>query len=229
MTRLMGDSTTAADIPQTFDMVAGYIDGIYQWSAADWLLFPGKPRVRIAIHATTLDGHVLDVEWGAASPQDIPAWLTARRAAGADPIVYVNRSNWQAAKDACAAAGVAEPHWWLAAYGTGPTLDAGLVAKQYANEALTGGHYDASVVADYVPGVDAMPIDPTELHNALNAPDPDYYNTIIAIKAALVAGHEALGALAAKDDAQIAIAVTKVGVALDQAAMLIEAAAAAKP
>jgi len=150
----MGDSVTASDIPQSFDMVAGYIDGFYRWSDADWALFPNKVKVRIAIHASTLDGDVLDVEWGAASPGDIPAWLTARRAVGADPSVYVNRGNLQAAKDACAAAGVAEPHWWLAAYGTEATVDAGLIAKQYANDDITGGHWDASVVADYWPGVD---------------------------------------------------------------------------
>ena len=36
MTRVMRDSTKAADIPaRGLDLVAGYGNGIYKWSAAD--------------------------------------------------------------------------------------------------------------------------------------------------------------------------------------------------
>ncbi len=155
----MYDSTTAADIPAGAQMVAGYVDGRYAWSSSDWARFPNAVHVRIAAAPNTNEGHVLDVEQGAAAPDDLPVWLTVRRAAGVDPSAYVNRSNWQAARDACARAGVAEPHWWLAAYDGVAEIPAGTVAKQYADEAMTTsphGHFDLSAVADFWPGVDTM-------------------------------------------------------------------------
>jgi hypothetical protein len=54
-------------------------------------------------------------------------------------------------------AGVAQPNWWLAGYDDVPEIPAGAIGKQYANEPLTGGHYDLSVVADHWPGVDTGP------------------------------------------------------------------------
>lgn len=157
--RTMYDSTTAADIPADAQMVAGYVDGRYAWSSADWARFPNAVRVRIVVSAGSNDGQVLDVEQGDATPDELPAWLTMRRAAGVDPSAYVNRSNWQASRDACARAGVAEPHWWLAAYDGVAEIPAGTVAKQYADEAMTTsphGHFDLSAVADFWPGVDTM-------------------------------------------------------------------------
>ena len=151
--RLMYDSTNANDIPVDAVMVAGYIDGLYEWSADDWSRFPNAVKVRIAIRGWN-DADVLDVEWGAASVADVPAWVERQRARGAVPSVYVNHSNWQACKDACAGAGVSEPYWWLASYDNVAEIPAGTIAKQYANEPLAGGHYDLSVVADYWPGID---------------------------------------------------------------------------
>lgn len=150
----MYDSTTALDIPSEALLVAGYIDGIYAWSDAGWALFPNAVKVRIAVFSTTQDGHVGDVEDGCMTPEGGAAWVRMRRAAGADPTLYVNHSNWQQTRDALAALGEPEPHWWLASYDNDPTLPEGCVAKQYANEPLTGGHYDASSVADFWPGID---------------------------------------------------------------------------
>lgn len=142
----MYDSTTASDIPTSAPMVAGYIDGLYAWSMADWARFPAAVKVRIAVFATTNDGDVLDVEQGDATPSQAPAWVTMRRAAGDDPTVYVNLSNVDATRAAFAAAGVRQPHYWLAHYDNDPTIPPGYVAKQYADEALIGAHYDLSSV-----------------------------------------------------------------------------------
>jgi len=150
----MYDSITAADIPTDCDLVAGYIDGGYKWPESWWTRFPGKVKVRVAVLASTNDGHVLDVETGDATPDQAPDWVARRRRAGADPTIYCNLSNMGAIMDAFNAAGVARPHLWLAHYDGDATLPAGYVAKQYADAAMTGGHYDASVVADFWPGVD---------------------------------------------------------------------------
>ncbi len=163
----MADSTTASDIPQNVDLVAGYVDGRYKWSDTDWALFPSKVKVRIAVLASTNDGHVLDVEQGDATPDEAPGWAKMRRAAGADPTVYVNLSNEAAVRAAFDAAGEPQPHYWLAHYDNIPSLPDGYVAKQYADEALTGGHYDASGVADNWPGVDDMT--PAEVQALIDA------------------------------------------------------------
>lgn len=156
MTRTMYDSVTATDIPLSATMVAGYINGTYAWSQADWDRFPHAIRVRIATRANIDDGHVLDVEQGAARPYDAPGWVQRRRAAGIDPTVYCNQLNdWPLVRQAFAELGVPQPHYWLARYNNVATIPAGAIAKQYANPPTHHqGHFDLSVVADYWPGID---------------------------------------------------------------------------
>jgi hypothetical protein len=155
MTRTMFDSTTPTAIPPTAAMVAGYVDGIFVWSPAAWARFPNAVHVRIAVLASTNDGHVLDVERGDASPAQAPPWVRMRRADGADPSVYCNLSTWPAVQAAFNAAGVAQPHYWIAHYGAGPGIPPGAVAVQYADPPNgSGGQWDISAVADLWPGVD---------------------------------------------------------------------------
>ena len=155
--RVLYDSITAANIPANAQLVAGYIDGRYAWSFADWQRFPNAIKVRIAVFASTNAGTVLDVERGDATPAQAVGWVQRRRAAGVDPTVYcgysTNGYSWALVIDAFKSAGVPEPHWWIAAYpGIGPVLYPGSVAHQYADP----GPYDLSVVADYWPGVDSL-------------------------------------------------------------------------
>ena len=157
--RTMYDSVTAPRIPATAGMVAGYVDGAYRWSASDWARFPAAVKVRIAVFASTNDGHVLDVERYDATPAQAVGWVQRRRAAGVDPTVYcgysTNGYSWALVINAFKTAGVPEPHYWVAAYpGNGPALYPGAVAHQYADPVTSGGDYDLSVVADYWPGVD---------------------------------------------------------------------------
>ena len=149
--RTFYDAITPANIPKDAQGVCGYVDGRYAWSAADWSRFPYAVKVRIAVFSSTNDGHVLDVEDGCSTPESAPGWVVRRRAAGVDPSVYCSLSLWPTVRAAFAANGVAEPHWWIAAYpGNGPNLYPGSVAHQYADP----GPVDISVVADYWPGVD---------------------------------------------------------------------------
>lgn len=153
--RTMYDAVNAANIPPGAVMVAGYIDRIklLPWSAADWARFPAAVHVTIVKKASTNDGHVLDVEPGDATPAEAPGWVLMRRVAGADPTVYCSWSAWPSVRAAFRAAGVAEPHYWIARYDGDPTIPAGAVAKQYRGNVAPG--YDVSSVADYWPGVDS--------------------------------------------------------------------------
>lgn len=155
--RTMYDSVTPSAIPTNAALVAGYVDGAYAWSAANWARFPNSVKVRIAVFPRTNDGHVLDVEQGDATPAQAPGWVTMRRAAGVDPSIYCDASTWPSVVSAFASAGVAAPHYWIAHYDGSAALPAGAVAKQYNDPPASGGNYDISVVADYWPGVDPSP------------------------------------------------------------------------
>jgi hypothetical protein len=158
--RLMYDSTNPLDIPVGVPMVAGYVDGDYAWSTFGWLAHLSSVRVRIACFAGTNDGHVLDVEAGCATIPEAVGWVLMRRAAGADPSVYISESKAQALYDAFGARGVPIPWLWGAWWDGVADLPFGWKAKQYANPAITGRHYDLSAVEDYWPGVDAAPTVP---------------------------------------------------------------------
>lgn len=160
--RTMYDSITAADIPATATIVGGYVNGTFQWSAADWARFPNAVHVRFATRAGVNDGNVLDIERGDATPAEAPGWVTMRRAAGIDPSVYCNTSDWPAVRAAFAAAGVPEPHYMVAHYDGVANIPAGAVAKQYINDPASGGHYDLTCVADHWPGIDPTPPTPPQ-------------------------------------------------------------------
>jgi hypothetical protein len=170
--RLMYDAVTAAHIPAGARMVAGYVDGRYRWTDADWALFPDAIKVRIAVFPTTGDGQVLDVERWDARPDQAPVWVVNRRLAGEDPSVYCDESRWPTVRAAFVAARVREPHYWLAAVPGDAGIPVGAIAHQYAATGLV----DLSLVADYWPGVDPPP-----------APNPKEPPTHMA-KTALPAG-----------------------------------------
>lgn len=164
--RTMYDAVTAANIPADARMVAGYIDKIKlePWSAADWARFPNAVKVTIVKKASTNAGHVLDVEPGDARPDEAPGWVRMRRAAGADPTIYMNASTWPVVRQAFIDQRVAQPHYWVAKYDGNPEWGAGwaalgCVAKQYRGDVAPG--IDISSVADFWPGVDGddMPLD----------------------------------------------------------------------
>lgn len=156
MTRTMYDGVDATKLPVTAQLVAGYVDGLYAWSAANWARFPNSVKVRVAVFSQTNDGHVLDVEPGNATPAQSVDWVLMRRSAGVDPSVYMNTSTWPTVRSAFQARGVAEPHYWVAQYDNVATIPAGAVAKQYYNNNALG--YDLSIVADSWPGVDTGPV-----------------------------------------------------------------------
>lgn len=126
-------------------IVAGYIDGRYAWPEAAWSAFPGAYLVHIATSASTMAGEVLDVEAGDATPEEAPAWCTARRAAGVSPVVYTSVDNWATVSNQFTVQKVPAPYWWIASWDNKNTLIEGAIAKQYKNDLAPG--YDVSVVS----------------------------------------------------------------------------------
>lgn len=146
MTTTMYDSVTAADIPADAPMVAGYANGIYAWSQADWERFATPRKVLITVTADYNGADVLDVENGDATPADCNAWIHARQNAGYwAPTIYCEASAVPAVRQACAGLTYA---LWVAHYTGTPHQEPSAVATQYADPATSGGHYDLSLVAD---------------------------------------------------------------------------------
>ena len=151
--RIMFDSINADAVPADARIVAGYVGGRWPDAAALAARFPNALVVTIAVSASER-ARCLDVENGDATPQQAPGWAQEQRAAGEPwPWVYMNEATWPAVRAAFAAAGVADPLWFVAQYDGDPVLAGDQIAKQYQDV----GPYDQSVVADYVPGLDPAP------------------------------------------------------------------------
>lgn len=142
--RTMYDSTDASAIPSTAEMVAGYVDGAYKWSDADWARHPNATRVRIATQPETDDGDGCDVERGDLTPAQAPAFILRRQAAGVvQPFVYCAASNVDVVRSLCEGL----LYWlWVADWTGEPHPVSYAAAVQYANETTSGGHFDLSIV-----------------------------------------------------------------------------------
>ena len=180
MTRMMYDGVNAGSVPAGAAIYAGYVDG--NWQSYDALAaeYPGALHVSICVTSGD-DARVLDVESGDATPDEAPAWAARQRAAGtAYPVVYMNESTWSAVQSAFSDQGVAAPLYWVASYVDDPTkvpdLPDGAIALQYYDY----GGYDASVVADYWPGLDAAATTPSNENE-----DDDMTTTSVAGRAGL--------------------------------------------
>lgn len=151
--RAMFDGISALSMPPGGDLYAGYVDGEWPSANAIGIRFPGKLVVRIATSPNTNDGVVGDGPPDNGTWPQWIQWVVRRRAAGVDPTMYCSLSAWPAGQATFDAAGVAQPHWWVAHYSPDASIPAGAVALQHTE---TSG-YDISSVADYWPGVDPAP------------------------------------------------------------------------
>jgi hypothetical protein len=154
--RTLYDSTNINDIPSNAQMVGYYVDGIYAVAEATVRArFPNAVLVSISAIGEN-KGTVGDVEPGCMTPEYAVGWIKWRRAAGVDPSLYVNASAWTRQRQLIQAAGIPEPHYWVADWRNypDPTIPTDAVARQYGGSAQTGKHYDISSVADAWPGVD---------------------------------------------------------------------------
>lgn len=169
MTRTMYDGVNASRLPSNALMVAGYVDGLYAWSQADWDRFPGAVKVRIAVKATSI-ADVLDIETGNdMNPADWVSWAQLVRSHGKVPCAYMNTSTWPSVRKAFTSRGVVEPLYWVAQYDNVASIPAGAIGKQYYNSDQLG--YDLSVVANSWPGVDSPTPSPAPTSTAKDDDD----------------------------------------------------------
>lgn len=111
------DGANPENIPSgVFAAVA--INGDFAWDIEDILRMKKVFRYSVEREASfARQARGLDVESGAALLEDIVPFIKVRRERYDDATVYVDRSNWQEAKDRVAHAGLAQPFYWI------PTLD----------------------------------------------------------------------------------------------------------
>ena len=151
----MFDACTAGNIPADAAIVAGYVDGRCQWSAADWARFPGAIQLGISSLGTDA-GQVLDVEPQNPSASYAPTWIRMRQAAGvARPVIYCaprgHTQDGYAVEDVQAACQGLEYDLWVCTAGVPgqPHSWPGAVACQYALDSQLGTGYDLS---ETIPG-----------------------------------------------------------------------------
>lgn len=151
--RTFYDAIDVNNLPPGGDGYLGYDDGT--WPDADAIAskFPGKEVFRITVNPAHNYGVIGDGPPDNGTWQQWVGWVQMRRAAGVDPWINTNASNWTAGKLAFAVAKVPEPHWWIAKYDNDPTIPSGALMKQYASN----DKYDTSSAAEYLPGLDPKP------------------------------------------------------------------------
>src|ERR1700734_1849611 len=74
----MYDAAVPDNIPASAQVVAGYIDGSYAWTADDWKKWPDADKVLITVTGS-LKANVADVENGAMTADDARNWIVAKQ------------------------------------------------------------------------------------------------------------------------------------------------------
>ncbi|HEX4829504.1 MAG TPA: hypothetical protein VH478_00235 [Trebonia sp.] len=151
-----GINSLAAGIARQFPgapKIAGYVNGIYAWSQAQWNLFPNADHVSVTVTASANAADVLDVEVGDATPDQAAGWIAMRKAAGLyRPTIYCSRSVIPAVRAGTGGYVLGQDYdIWVADY-TGSaheviapgTPAVACAATQYASTA----NYDVSLVYD---------------------------------------------------------------------------------
>ena len=153
---LDGINSLAAGIARQFPgaaKVAGYANGTYAWSRADWDLFPHADHVTISVRASANAGDVLDVENGDATPAQAAGWIAMRHADGLyRPTVYCSLSVVPAVRSGTGHYILGRDYdIWVALYDNSTAMPpvpglpaAAFAAKQYRSRA----DCDISVVYD---------------------------------------------------------------------------------
>ncbi len=144
-----GINALAAGIARSFPkaaMVAGYLNGQFAWSQAEWALFPNAHHVTISITAGANVGDVLDVESGDATPDQTAGWIAMRKAAGLyRPTIYCSLDVIPAVRVGTGRYILDKDYdIWVANFTGVPHQVPGCAATQYESTA----NYDVSAVYD---------------------------------------------------------------------------------
>lgn len=163
-TRLEGDSTTAADVPNYVDLLGGYLDGNYVTVPALRKRKPPKRIVTYTVNGSTPGADMIDCEKGDAIPTSAARYVSNERKAGNWPGIYFPLSDIAAVCGALHSLGLGPDvplqtaHYTgkahvcgkkcLAPYGPLPFVPL-IVATQYATPGIgVTGHFDLSAVDD---------------------------------------------------------------------------------
>jgi hypothetical protein len=138
----MWDSTTPGAIPVGVPIVAGYIDGRFAWTPAQWARLGSSYPVTITVFGFP-GARVADCERGDLTPTTAAIWATTEVWLGRRPTIYSSRSTWPQVTQQLALRGTHtwQVDWWCADPTGTPHLYPGSVATQYAWNQLgqTGG------------------------------------------------------------------------------------------
>lgn len=169
MTRLMYDSTNPAGIPDVAEMVAGYVNGKFNWAASNTAFnkWPHAAHVRIDVTGSNpASASVLDVETGDVTPDHAEQWIRDRSALGFRPVIYCNRATKSLVEAATGSLIHGKDYWfWIATLdGTKELPDmTGVIAVQYADSNMLGFDADASIVYDNTWHADVVPVVPVAI------------------------------------------------------------------
>jgi len=173
---IMLDDVDPNNIPLGTPIVAGYVDGLYKWSAAGWARFSNSQQVPITVFGLA-NVRSCDCETGDLTPDGAAYWAHAEVVAGRRPTIYCNTSTVQAVINALAQFGLLfmrDVDWWQAQYDGRATLVSyyGItpVAKQYLDPGGgSPGPYDVSITNGVWPATTA----PTPIPTLLGDTDMD--------------------------------------------------------
>jgi hypothetical protein len=151
-----GINSLAAGIATSFPgaaIVAGYINGAYAWTQADWDLFPHANQVQITVTADADAGDVLDVEAGNATPGQTAGWIEKRKASGYyRPSIYCSLSAVPAVRQGTGAYILGRDYdIWVADWTGSPhevTAPGAPSATCSATQYESTANYDVSIVYD---------------------------------------------------------------------------------
>src|SRR5712692_7688177 len=139
---IMYDSTNVNAIPSNAALVASYVDGYGGYSAAV-AKFGAAKCVSISVHNSNAD--VADVEPGAMSVGQLPAWVARQKARGiVRPVIYSDGSDYPS----CAAAAGPSCSYWTARP-TGQVVQT--LPGRDAVQGVFAGSYDESWVLPTFP------------------------------------------------------------------------------
>lgn len=148
------DSVTTTDLPGGGDVYLAYIDGAYANLDAVRRRFPHATIITVTVTGRA-GAHCCDQEKGDLTPAGAVAWAQREIAAGRHPIIYTEASTWGTCKTLARKAGLRRKvQWYIADYDGVATIPRGAIGKQYRDPHTSGGHFDVSVFADHIAGVD---------------------------------------------------------------------------
>lgn len=110
---LFYDAANPRNIPSGVH-AAVYINGEFKWPQSEIDRMAGVFSVSVEREAYwAQQARCIDVEKGAALPEDVVSFIKERRKHYDDATAYVNRSNWDAVRNLVAEAHIPQPFYWV--------------------------------------------------------------------------------------------------------------------